>query len=56
MNSGNDNTGMAENAREFLHKELTGEIIKAAFKVHNTLGCGLLEKVYENSLSWRLLR
>jgi GxxExxY protein len=45
---------MDENAREFLHKELTGEIIKAAFKVHNTLGCGLLEKVYENSLAWEM--
>jgi len=40
--------------REFLHKEITGEIIKAAFKVHNTLGCGLLEKVYENALAWEM--
>jgi GxxExxY protein len=29
---------------------LTGQIIKCAFKVHNTLGFGFLEKVYENSL------
>lgn len=36
--------------REFVHKELTGEILKSIFEVHNTLGCGLLEKVYENSL------
>ncbi len=35
---------------EFLHKELTGEIIAAAYDVHNGLGCGLLEKVYENAL------
>lgn len=40
--------------KEFLYKELTGEIIAAACNVHNTLGCGLLEKVYENSLAWDL--
>ena len=42
---------MDENAREFLHKELTAEIMKAAFKVHNALGCGLLEKPYQNALA-----
>ncbi len=40
--------------KEFLYKELTGEIIDSAYKVHNTLGCGLLEKVYENSLAREL--
>jgi len=40
--------------KEFLYKELTGEIIESAFAVQNTLGCGLLEKVYENALSWEL--
>lgn len=40
--------------KQFLYKELTGEIIESAFSVHNTLGCGLLEKVYENSLAWEL--
>ncbi len=39
---------------EFLYKDLTGEIIAAAYDVHNTLGCGLLEKVYENALAWEL--
>lgn len=38
----------------FLYKELTGEIIDSACKVHNTIGCGLLEKVYENSLAREL--
>jgi len=33
--------------KEFLYKELTGEIIEAAYNVHNSLGCGLLEKIYE---------
>ncbi len=38
----------------FLYKELTGDIIESACNIHNTLGCGLLEKVYENSLAWEL--
>jgi GxxExxY protein len=37
-----------------LHRELTGQIIEAACEVHNTLGCGLLEKLYENGLVWEL--
>jgi GxxExxY protein len=40
--------------KELLYKELTGEIIDSACTVHNTLGCGLLEKIYENSLAWEL--
>ncbi len=35
---------------EFLHQELSSEIIKCFYKVYNTLGYGFLEKVYENSL------
>lgn len=38
----------------FKHKELTGEILSCAFEVHNTLGCGFLEEVYENSLIYKL--
>ena len=30
--------------------ELTGRILEAAFTVHNALGAGFLEKVYENAL------
>ena len=33
-----------------LHRELSGEIIGAAMKVHNTLRPGLDEKLYENAL------
>ncbi len=33
-----------------LHSEITEKIIKAFFKVYNTLGYGFLEKVYENAL------
>jgi GxxExxY protein len=34
----------------YLHSHLTGLIIKAYYKVYNTLGYGFLEKVYENSM------
>ena len=30
--------------------DLTHKIIGCAYKVHNTLGCGFLERVYENAL------
>nr|WP_293843184.1 GxxExxY protein [uncultured Arsenicibacter sp.] len=33
-----------------MNDQFTEEIISAAFKVHNTLGSGYLEKVYENAL------
>ena len=38
----------------FKYKELTEQILGAAFEVHNTLGCGFLEKVYENALVYEL--
>jgi len=41
--------------KELLHRELTKEVIDSAFKVHNALGCGLLEKVYGNALVWDLI-
>ncbi|HEX5271126.1 MAG TPA: GxxExxY protein [Gemmataceae bacterium] len=34
--------------------EITERIIGAAFKVSNALGCGFLEKVYENALAHEL--
>ena len=36
------------------HEELTHQIISAAYIVHNTLGSGFLEKVYENALCLEL--
>ena len=33
-----------------LHEEITGKIIKAFYKINNSLGYGFLEKVYERSL------
>jgi len=35
---------------KMIHKALTDKIIKAFYKVYNTLGYGFLEKVYENAL------
>lgn len=40
--------------KDFKHKELTHGILNAAFEVHNLLGCGFLEKVYENALVYEL--
>jgi hypothetical protein len=35
---------------ELIHKELTSQIIAAAFEVSNKLGVSFLEKVYENAM------
>ena len=37
-----------------LHQELTKKIIGCAYTVHNTLGAGSLEKVYEQALMLEL--
>ena len=37
------------NTDKHRYDALTEKIIGCAFKVHNTLGCGYLEKVYENA-------
>jgi GxxExxY protein len=37
-----------------LHQELTSSILNCAFKVHSTLGPGLLESAYEECLHYEL--
>jgi GxxExxY protein len=39
-----------------LHSEITGKILKAFFKVKETLGHAFLEKVYENAMRIELSR
>jgi GxxExxY protein len=38
------------------HKNITHKIIGCAYTVHNKLGAGFLEKVYENALRIELLK
>ena len=40
---------MNEN-KNIIYKDLSDKIIELALQVHNELGCGFLEKVYENAL------
>jgi GxxExxY protein len=39
-----------KNNMAYLHQELTDHVIKAFYKVYNTLGFGFLERVYQNAL------
>ena len=38
----------------FLYKELTDKILRACYHVHNGLGCGFFEKVYQEALAIEL--
>jgi GxxExxY protein len=46
----------AENPEKLLHRQLTEAVIGAAFEVHNVLGYGFLEKVYQRALQAELIR
>lgn len=39
----------------YKHTDITEKVIKAYYKVYNTLGFGFLEKVYENALLIELI-
>jgi len=43
-------------ASKLLHERTTGRIIGAAFEVHDQLGYGFLERVYQRALQVELLR
>ena len=49
-------TQFMEREREYnyLHSDITADIIKASYKVYNWFGAGMLEKVYENALAIEL--
>lgn len=39
----------------FLYKEESYKILGAAFAVHRELGCGFLERVYQDALEYELM-
>lgn len=41
---------------DFLHTDLTSEIIRRFYIVYNKLGYGFLEKVYERALKYELVK
>lgn len=41
---------------ELIHEEITSGIIRCFYHVHNTLGHGFLEKVYENAMRITLVK
>jgi GxxExxY protein len=47
---------MINKTNNYLHSEITEQIIKAYYKVYNKLGYGFLEKVYENAMMIELQR
>ena len=47
---------MINKTNNYLHSEITEQILKAYFKVYNKLGYGFLEKVYENAMMIELKR
>ena len=49
--AGTEMTTKMAKKEKYLHEELTGKILQIAFDVANGLGCGFLEKVYENALA-----
>lgn len=41
---------------EYLHSDITGEILNAFYDVYNELGYGFLERVYKNALYKELIK
>ncbi len=45
---------MAKKVSGLIHGDLSYRVMAAVFEVHNVLGCGFLERVYENALHLEL--
>lgn len=45
-----------KSASNYKHSAITDKIIAAAYAVHNALGYGFLEKIYENALCHEILK
>ena len=45
-----------EHPDKLLHRDITEKVIGAAFEVHDQLGYGFLERVYERSMQVELIR
>ena len=43
-------------AKKVKHQGLTAKIIECAYKIHNTLGFGFLEAIYQNALLIELIK
>src|SRR5438477_13028805 len=58
MNADETQMGLSvdQNFEQFPHATLTKEIIGAAFEVHQQLGYGFLERVYQRALQVELIR
>ena len=54
MNTDKIDSNKVQPEEKYIHQELTKDILASVFRVHNSIGCGLLEKVYGNALSWDL--
>jgi len=54
MNTDKIDSSKVQPGEEYIHQELTKDILASAFRVHNSIGCGLFEKVYGNAMSWDL--
>jgi GxxExxY protein len=55
MNTDKVKNDASRPGEEYLHQDVTKDILASAFRVHNSLGCGLLEKVYGKAMSWDLM-
>lgn len=49
-----DETQMKAEEKDFSLRPITGQLIGAAFEVHNVLGYGFLEKVYQRAMQVEL--